>query len=274
MSVQDNIYRYFDSNPGLRVLFVFNPLIKAELTNAEWKEGYHAVAFDGGWFKTKYALENEWKELKTILLFDFISPADAGTFPLMDVLAANMEYKAESYEAFLQQHRLNVNEFGAYIQRHIGELQLQKFDKILHDYYTPETFSINIANRGFITGYLSESKLMEWEDIVIRLFTLSLPGEEKKENSFYTALNKNKDAKDALDRELHKIFNVTYDPNSTHKMKCVAESMMYNAITQSLAVENADNYKKYKIHNAIQLDYINKLLSYGLNQPKAKEINL
>lgn len=27
MSVQDNIYRYFDSNPGLRVLFVFNPLI-------------------------------------------------------------------------------------------------------------------------------------------------------------------------------------------------------------------------------------------------------
>ena len=53
-------------------------------------------------------------------------------------------------------------------------------------------------------------------------------------------------------------------------MKCVAESMMYNAITQSLAVENADNYKKYKIHNAIQLDYINKLLSYGLNQPKAK----
>ena len=83
---------------------------------------------------------------------------------------------------------------------------------------------------------------MEWEDIVIRLFTLSLPGEEKKENSFYTALNKNKDAKDALDRELHKIFNVTHDPNSTHKMKCVAESMMYNAITQSLAVENADNY--------------------------------
>ena len=99
MSVQDNIYRYFDSNPGLRVLFVFNPLIKAELTSAEWKEGYHAVAFDGGWFKTKYALENEWKELKTILLFDFISPADAGIFPLMDVLAANMEYKAESYEA-------------------------------------------------------------------------------------------------------------------------------------------------------------------------------
>ena len=68
MSVQDNIYRYFDSNPELRVLFVFNPLIKAELTNAEWKEGYHAVAFDGGWFKTKYALENEWKELKYGLL--------------------------------------------------------------------------------------------------------------------------------------------------------------------------------------------------------------
>lgn len=271
MSIQDNIYRYFDLNPDLRVLFVFNPLIKAELSGAIWKDGYHAVSFDGSWFRTKYALENEWKELKTILLFDFISPADAGIFPLMDLLSANMEYKAESYEAFLQQHRLSAEKFGIYIQHHIGELQLHKFDRILHDYYTPEIFSIDIANRGFISGYLSESRLMGWEDIIIRLFTISLPDEERKENAFYSALNKNRDAKDALDRELNKIFNVTYDPNSSMKMKHVAESMMYNAVTQSLSVENADNYKKYKIHNAIQLDYINKLLSYGLNQPKAKK---
>ena len=176
MSVQDNIYRYFELNPKLKVLFVFNPMVKAELNDVIWKEGYKVVAFDGGWFKTKYALENEWQNLKVVLLFDFISPADAGTFPLMDVLAANMEYKTESYEAFLQQHHLSVEKFGAYVQRHIGELQLQKFDKILHDYYAPEVFSIDIANRGFICGYLAEGKLMEWDEIIIRLFTLSLPG--------------------------------------------------------------------------------------------------
>lgn len=81
------------------------------------------MTFDGGGFKTKYAIENEWKDLKVILMFDFISPANAGTFPLMDVLAANMEYKAESYEAFLQQHHLSVEKFGTYVQRHIEELQ-------------------------------------------------------------------------------------------------------------------------------------------------------
>ena len=257
-------------NPKLKVLFVFNPMVKAELNDAIWKEGYKAVAFGSGWFKTKYALENEWKDLKVILMFDFIPPADAGTFPLMDVLAANMEYKAESYEAFLQQHHLSVEKFGAYVQRHIGELQLQKFDKILHDYYTPEIFSIDIANRGFICGYLSESKLLEWDEIIIRLFTLSLPGDEKKENSFYAALNRNKDVREALDAELQKRFCVSFDLNGSVKMKQVAEAMMYNAITQSLALDQSDDYKRYKIENAIKLEAINKLLSYGLNQPKAK----
>lgn len=270
MSVQDNIYRYFELNPKLKVLFVFNPMVKAELNDVIWKEGYKVVAFDGGWFKTKYALENEWQNLKVVLLFDFISPADAGTFPLMDVLAANMEYKTESYEAFLQQHHLSVEKFGAYVQRHIGELQLQKFDKILHDYYAPEVFSIDIANRGFICGYLAEGKLMEWDEIIIRLFTLSLPGEEKKESSFYAALNRNKDVCEALDIELQKRFCVSYDLNSPVKMKQVAESMMYNAITQSLAVEQVDDYKQYKIENALNLDALNKFLSRGLNQPKTK----
>lgn len=270
MNVQDNIYSYFDLNPELKVLFVFNAMVTAELSEVEWKEGYKAVRFGGGWFKTKYALENDWKDLKIILLFDFIKPAEASTFPLMGVLAANMEYKAESYEAFLQQYRLSVEKFGAYIQRHIGELQLQKFDKMLHDYYTPDTFSIDIANRGFISAYMSESKLMDWDEIILRLFTLSLPGEEKKATSFYVSLYKNNDAKEALDKELMKVFGVSYDPNAECKMKHVAESLMYNAVTQSLSVDPADNYESYKIHNTIKLEAINKLLGKGLNQPKAK----
>ena len=39
MSVQDNIYRYFELNPKLKVLFVFNPMVKAELNDVIWKEG-------------------------------------------------------------------------------------------------------------------------------------------------------------------------------------------------------------------------------------------
>lgn len=270
MSIQDNIYNYFRLNPGLKVLFVFNSMISSELEGMDWEEGYRAVRFDGAWFRTKYALENEWKDMKIILLFDRIAPTSEEVFPLMDVLVANMEYKSENYEAFLQQHRLDVAKYGTYIRRHIGELQLQRIDRILHDYYTPEVFNIDLANRGFITAYLSETSLMEWDEIILRLFTLSLPEEEKKEKNFYVSLSKNADAKAALDREMVKVFGASYDPNAEKKMKQIAEIMMYNAITQSLSTHEMDDYKAYKIVNSIRLEHINKLLGKGLAQPKAK----
>lgn len=270
MSIQDNIYNYFRLNPELKVLFVFNSMVSSELEGLDWKAGYKAVRFDGAWFRTKYALENEWKDLKIILLFDRIAPASEEVFPLMDILTANMEYKSESHEIFLQQHRLDAAKYGAYIRRHIGELQLQKIDKILHDYYTPETFNTDLANRGFISAYLSENSLMEWDEIILRLFTLSLPEEDKKEKSFYVALNKNADAKAALDQEMVKAFGTSYNPNAEKKMKQIAEIMMYNAITQSLSANEMDDYKAYKIDNSIRLEHINKLLGKGWAQPKAK----
>lgn len=268
MRVKENIYNYFEGNPDLKVLFVFDSFIYEELSNEEWRDGYKAVKFDGGWFRVKYALENEWKDLKVILLFDRIAPTSQEVFPLMDVLVANMEYKSENYEAFLQQHRLDSSKFGPYIQRHLRELQLQKVDKILRNYYTPDVFSIDVANRGFISAYMGESKLLDWDNIIIKLFMLSLPSDEKKENRFYLSLSKNKDAKEALQRKLREIFDHTYEENDHYKLKRVAESMMYNAITQYLAVEEADNYKTYKINNAIALQHINKLLEIGVNQPK------
>ena len=270
MSVKNNIYNYFDLNPELKVLFVFDPFICEELADAEWDEGFKAVKFEGNWFTVKYALANEWKDLKVILFFDRKAPTSSEVFPLMDVLTANMEYKSESYEAFIQQHRLDADKYAAYIQTHIGELQLQKFDKILHDYYTPETFSLDVANRGFICGYMGESKLLDWEEIFLRLFSLALPNEEKKETNFYIALSKNKDAAEALEKEMRKTFGVAYDLNEESKLKPVVESLKYNAITQLLVADPTDYYKRYKIHDAIILQRLNKFMEVGLNQPKAK----
>ena len=93
---------------------------------------------------------------------------------------------------------------------------------------------------------------------------------EKKEKNFYVSLSKNADAKAALDREMVKIFGVSYDPNAEKKMKQIAEIMLYNAITQLLSTHEMDDYKAYKIDNSIRLEYINKLLGKGLAQPRAK----
>lgn len=130
MAIIDNIYNYFDSNDDLHVLFVFDPMrsIAGEIEDTTLREGFRFVEFQGNWFATKYALENEWSNEKVILYFQQAAPAtrEARTnFPLMDLLVANAEFKSNNYEAFMQQNRIDDAHFP-FIRNHISELQLEK----------------------------------------------------------------------------------------------------------------------------------------------------
>ena len=109
--VQDKIYQYFERDPELKVLFIFNnEFLAAELAGVEWRTGYRYVDFKGDWFTVKYNLDNDWQYDKVILMMHQESPLQRkslqAAFPLMDVLTANMEYKKQDYAAFMQQYNL------------------------------------------------------------------------------------------------------------------------------------------------------------------------
>ena len=109
--VQHKIYDYFDRDPELRVLFIFNDeFLAAELEDVEWRPGYRYIDFKGGWFTMKYRLDNEWQHDKVILMMHQPSPLQMkslqASFPLMDLLVANAEYKSQDYAAFMQQYGL------------------------------------------------------------------------------------------------------------------------------------------------------------------------
>lgn len=273
--IQKKIYSYFERNEKLKVLFVFDPMdaIASELRSLSWQDGFRFVEFDNAWFKAKCALENEWKEDKVVLVFKQASPlgstASMLKFPLLDILCANMEYKSDDYAAFMQQHPVpqNCHEF---IRKHIDELQLEKFNRILKPYYDTESFNKDIACRGLLSGYLGENLLLDWDTIIIKMFTLSTPSEEKKKYSFYRSIERSIDIYTVLQSKLESYFSVTYNQNSEEKLKEIAESLKYNAITQTLAIHANDNYKQYKINDSFVLDRINKLLDKAVHQPKAK----
>ena len=70
--VQERIYNYFERNPQLHVLFIFDrmDIIQTELGEVkEWADGYIYKVFDGAWFNTKYAIENTWKDKRIVLLW-------------------------------------------------------------------------------------------------------------------------------------------------------------------------------------------------------------
>ena len=274
--VQERIYNYFARNPQLHVLFIFDKMniISTELEDAEWRDDYIYKVFDGAWFNTKYAIENTWKDKRIILLFaDGTYPHTEEQmlkFPLLDMLKANMEYKEDDYASFMQQYNL-PEKFRLFVKNNVNEMMSSKIQAILSGMFTPETFSEDLVCRAFISSYLGEKKLLDWEPIIVRMLILGMQSEEKKRNDFFFRLSKNRDAQKAVDAKLNRIFGRSYNPNSEVKMKEVAECLKYNSITQLLDVAKGDNYKQYKTTNPLMLDGQNKVYEYGIQNRQWSE---
>ena len=105
--------------------------------------------------------------------------------------------------------------------------------------------------------------LIDWNTIIVKMIILGLDSETKKRDDFFVRLSRNLDAQKSVNNKLTTLYGVSFDPNSTVKMKAVAECMKYNSITQLLDIVPSDNYKGYKITNAIILDQINKIYEVG-----------
>lgn len=275
--VQERIYSYFERNPQLHVLFIFDRMniIQTELEGVTWDEGLYVYkVFDGAWFNTKYAIENTWKDKRIVLLFTEgtypHSEDQMLKFPLLDMLKANMEYKEDDYASFMQQYNL-PEKFRLFIKNNVSEMLSTKISSMLAGHLTPETFSEDLVCRAFISSYLGEKKLLDWEPIIVRMLVLGLPSEEKKRNDFFHRLSKNLDTKKAVDAKLKRIFDRSYNPNSEQKMKEIAECLKYNSITQLLDVVPGDNYKQYKIKNPLMLDGQNKVYEFGLQSRQWSE---
>ena len=143
--VKERIAQYFERNPQLHVLFIFDRLdtIASELAGETWPDDYVYKVFDGTWFSTKYHIERTWKDKKVVLLFPHeMYPANEEKmlqFPLLDLFCANAEYKEDDYEAYIQQYHLPKS-VSAYVKRHIGELQTNKLQHLLAPYQTRDAF--------------------------------------------------------------------------------------------------------------------------------------
>ena len=274
--VQERIYSYFERNPQLHVLFIFDKMNInfTELEDVKWPDSYVYKVFDGAWFNVKYAIENTWKDKRVVLLFtDGTYPHTEDQmlkFPLLDMLKANMEYKEDDYASFMQQYNL-PEKFRLFVKNNVSEMSSTKISAMLAGHLTPETFSEDIVCRAFISSYLGEKKLLDWEPIIIRMLILGLKSEEKKRNDFFHRLSKNIDAKKAVDAKLNRVFGRTYNPNSEQKMKEVAECLKYNSITQLLEAAPGDNYKQYKVTNAAMIDAQNKIYEYGIQSRQWSE---
>lgn len=276
MTTQERIYSYFEREPELKVLFIFDRMasISSELADAEWLEGFIYKEFDGRWFTLKYQVATEWKDKRVILLFpEEMRPVTAERrqeFQLLDVLVTNTEFRQDNWEEYMQRYSLPAT-VSKFVRENIQELMTAKLSTILLPYLQGDDFTEDKGIRGLLSSYLGEKKLFDWETIFIKMMILDLPSESKKHIDFYWRVNRNKGILDRLNKELNKIFGFSFNDSKETKMQQIAESLKYNAITQSLSAVGGDTYKSLKIHDPLAIEWVNRIYDRGLNDMQLRE---
>ena len=275
-TVIDKIYHYFERDPELKVLFIFNEeFLAMELEETQWKEGYRYVDFKGDWFTTKYKLYTEWSNDKVILYFHQPSPLQMKSlqekFPLMDVLVANMEYHHQDYAAYMQQYELPAS-MTTFVEKNIQQLQSDRMLKMLQTYYADKSISVDVAVRAFLSSYMGMTRILDWDNIILKMLFQGRISERNKQTSFYVKLKTAPMIKAALDEQLEKIFGCSIDMNTEVKIEKLVQVLKYNAIAQNLAPVSADNYKAIRITDSLTLQQMNRILELALSQPKQPKL--
>ena len=279
--LQKKIYDYFDRDTELRVLFIFQDSVDmfttAELESAEWKPGYRYVDFKGDWFTVKYCLDNDWQNDKVVIFCHQDSPlkkkALQASFPLMDVLAANLEYHSQDYAAFMQQYGLPANDgqLVRFVERNVISLQSDKMLRFFMPYYQDGSITYDIMVRGFISSFMGAHSILDWDSIILKVLLYGRECESDKQRDFYVRLRGCKDVQESLGKHLTDIFGVSFNDDSKEKVAHIVKAFKYNAIVQNLAPIAEDNYKQTRITDSVALQHMNRILELALSKEKTTE---
>ncbi|MDY4629654.1 MAG: hypothetical protein SO440_12220, partial [Prevotella sp.] len=84
--------------------------------------------------------------------------------PLMDVLAANMEYHSQDYAAFIQQNGLpdSDKQLVRFVERNIMQLQSDKMQKLFGSYCQDGSINYDMLVRGFLCSFMGMQRIMDW----------------------------------------------------------------------------------------------------------------
>lgn len=278
--IQNQIYNYFDRNEDMHVLFIFDRMdyIGVELREAEWKDGYRYVTFDGRWFTTKYNIHNEWKDDKVILLF----PPDSQiaypdteemrlNFPLLGELEAGGVLHGENSLDFMTQHQIDVK-YKSYVADRISELSIGRVEAMLAPYYQNNAFTPEIANKAIMSYMIDSDKLLEWNEIILRILLLGASTEKKRRDTVFNRLNKRPAINNILKQKFTEVFGTSYnDVSSETKVENLIKIWKYNLICRSLTVKSDDDYKELKVNNALAIDRMFALLTLATSVPATRE---
>lgn len=140
--------------------------------------------------------------------------------------------------------------------------------RLLQSHYADGSISVDVAVRAFLSSYLQQLRVLDWDNIILRIILQGRNSERSKQTDFYSRIKAAPMMKAVLDERLKSIFGCTVDLNTEVKVEKLIQVLKYNSIVQNLAPVNADNYRANRITDSLALQQMNRILELALSSSK------
>jgi len=260
--LKERIQDYFNKYPKLQVLFFFDPEgdYFQEVKALDIPE-IHIEYYNHTPFTTKYRLVCELKTKKVFLYLPMAAPQsqpEYHKFPLMGLWLANKELQLDNVGEFMERFGLQRNQ-NPLVAKYISELKYSGVQKVCATILEASKISEPLLQKGLLSAFLKFKKIESWAILVAKLLVLA-----NQEDA--SELNRVLKKVEALNftEELHQriIATIGY-PIATlnqHNLLLVAQSVLYNNITQEFSKSSNDPYAPLKIEDPTQITQLNQLL--------------
>ena len=277
--LQDRIIEYFERDPQLRRLFIFDELglERGEYESMNWPDGYHFELIEDEnplWFNLKYKLTHEWKDDRVIIYCWKralpISEEARLSFPLLGEMVTGKVFQKEGYDAYMQQHHISSS-LSPFVSKHIGDLQTSKVEKMLQPVFDDGTFNPDVAIRAFITSYMGSSVLKDWNSILMSFITLDGAYDDEKIARVMPRIHKDQDIFSTFDDKLYSYTGQRMDKNRRPYFKNAVLSLKYNLIVRNIDVMPTDPYKVLRVNDKATIERMERFMEFVRSDPKNSE---
>lgn len=260
--LKERIQDYFNNHPNLRVLFFFDPkedfLEEVKQLNLP---DIHIEIYKNTPFTTKYKLLFELKTEKVFLYLPMASPQNQKAyhnFPLMGLLLANKELKLDNVGEFIERYGLQRHQIPL-ISKYISELKYSGVQKVCKPILSADRINEPVLQRGLLSAFLKFKKIESWSVLVAKLIILAAKEDTTELHRVLkkvSALN----FTDEVKKRIEECVGYSILEVNQNNLLEVAQSVLYNNITQDIAVLEQDPYSKLKITEAAELTQLNQFL--------------
>jgi uncharacterized protein (TIGR02687 family) len=241
------------ANSDKKIIFFFDTdgSKKEELATIE-EAGIKVVEVNKNYFELKFKLDKEWNDCKIVMYHAFAKPEGKKIrkYPLLDLLAANIELKLDEVSEFMAEYKLH-EQYNAIVNKYFKLLKTKNNQKKLANILDPDYFNEDSLKRGLISILLDFNSVEDKFNCMNKWLNLTLD-----ENKFNKA---NKVLKEyELDAIIIKWFNELLDTKEENLSIETASNwiikLKYNILTANVTkIVTDDTYSALKIKRAAEI---------------------